>query len=273
LLVVGDATALKVHVHTDDPGAALSLATRAGALDGIEIANMHLQTEQREERLLESVPPARTGIVAVVAGEGNTKLFESLGAAKVVEGGQTMNPSTADLVSAIDAVPAEEVLVLPNNSNVILAAEQAARLAARPVHVVPTDSIPAGLAAMVVFDADRGAAENAHEMRDALDAVHTGEVTVASRDVEMDGVAIRKGNYLGLADGCAVAGGASFDEVADAVVERLLAEPREVLTLLTGEGVPELEGFVGRLADRHPEISVDLQEGGQPHYPLLLSAE
>jgi DAK2 domain fusion protein YloV len=274
LLVVGDRTAVKVHVHTDEPGVALSLATRAGFVDGVEIANMHRQTEQREARLSDAAgAPTRSGVVAVVAGDGNRRLFESLGAARVVEGGQTMNPSTADLVAAVRGIAADEVLVLPNNSNVILAAEQAARLADRPVRVVHADSIPAGLAAMVAFDAERGAEENAAEMNEALAAVHTGEVTVASRDVEMNGLAIRKGAYLGLADGKPVAGGASFDEVADAVVERLLAEPREVLTVLTGEGAPELEPFLARVSERHPELAVDLREGGQPHYPLLLSAE
>jgi len=131
LLVVGDRTALKIHVHTDDPGAALSLGTRAGAIEGVEIADMHRQTEQREERLLAALPGggSRTGVVAVVAGDGNRRLFEELGAAHVVEGGQTMNPSTADLLAAVEAAGAEEVVLLPNNSNVVLAAEQAARVA------------------------------------------------------------------------------------------------------------------------------------------------
>jgi dihydroxyacetone kinase-like predicted kinase len=184
-----------------------------------------------------------------------------------------MNPSTADLVAAIESVDADEVLLLPNNSNVILAAEQAAGLASRTVEVVAADSIPAGLAAMVSFDAQRSVQENAAEMRAAVDAILTGEVTMASRDVEMNGVAIRKGAWLGLADGKAVAGGDDFDEVAGAVVERLLAEPRGVLTLLTGNEQPELAGLLERIATRHPEVELDVQAGGQPHYPLLLSAE
>jgi DAK2 domain fusion protein YloV len=276
LLVVGDPTALKVHVHTDDPGKALSLGTAAGTIDRVEIANMHEQAQQREGRLLVALADPdrpRTGVVAVVVGDGNRALFESLGATKIVEGGQTMNPSTADLVAAIESVDADEVLLLPNNSNVILAAEQAAGLASRPVEVVAADSIPAGLAAMVSFYAQRSVQENAAEMRAAVDAILTGEVTVASRDVEMNGVAIRKGAWLGLADGKAVAGGDDFDEVAGAVVERLLAEPRGVLTLLTGNEQPELAGLLERIATRHPEVELDVQAGGQPHYPLLLSAE
>jgi DAK2 domain fusion protein YloV len=276
LLVVGDERALKVHVHTDEPGAALSLGTAVGTIDRVEIANMHEQTLAREERLLEAVPgepPLRTGVVAVVAGDGNRRLFESLGATRVVEGGQTMNPSTADLLAACEDVRADEVVLLPNNGNVLLAAEQAAGLASKRVRVVPTDSIPAGLAAMVVYAGDRDSEENEAEMRDVLDAIATGEVTVASRDAELNGFAVQRGDYLGLAQGRAVAVGATFDEVADAVVERLLAEPRDVLTLLKGEQEPDLSGFLERLAERHPGLELDVQDGGQPHYPLLLSAE
>jgi uncharacterized protein len=273
LLVVGDPTALKIHVHTDEPGAALSLGTSVGTIDQVEIANMHEQTAAREDRLLEAVPDAVSAVVAVVAGEGNRTLFRSLGAARIVEGGQTMNPSTAELVAAIDAAPGRGVVVLPNNANVVLSAEQAARLASRPTVVVPTDTLQSGLAAMVAFDPGRTAAENAAEMRAVFETVATGEVTVASRDVELNGLSVRKGAYLGLAGGKAVAGGADFDDVATAVAERLLTEPRDVLTLLTGQDEPDLDAFVERLRQRHPELELDVQRGGQPHYPLLLSAE
>jgi DAK2 domain fusion protein YloV len=280
LLVVGDESALKVHVHTDDPGAALSLGTRVGTIDRIEIANMHEQTHQREERLLSAVPdapPATSGVVAVVAGDGNRALFESLAASvgpiAIVEGGQTMNPSTSDLLRAVQSIDAEEVVVLPNNSNIVLAAEHAAAHADRTVEVVHADSIPAGLAAMVAFDGSRTAAENAAEMLEAVESVATGEVTIASRDVEMNGIAIRKGQWLGLAGGDPVAGGESFEDVAGAVVERLLAEPRELLTLLTGEEEAPLEALLERIRTSHPEVEIEVQEGGQPHYPLLLSAE
>ncbi len=276
LLVVGDADALKVHVHTDEPGRALAIGTNVGVIDRVEIANMHQQTVQREERLLEAVPdgpPAQSAVVAVVAGDGNRRLFESLGAAKIVEGGQTMNPATADLVAAIDRTDAAEAILLPNNSNVILSAEQAAQLAAKPVTVVPTDSIPAGLAAMVSFLPERSAQENATEMSDVLESVVTGEVTIASRDVELDGIAVRKGAWLGLAEGAAVAGGDEFDDVAAEVTDRLLAEPRMVLTLLTGDEPPDLTALLERIRRRYPDLELDVQAGGQPHYPLLLSAE
>jgi hypothetical protein len=273
LLVVGDASALKVHVHTDDPGLALAVGTKRGTIAGVEIANMHAQTTQREERLLHVVPDTTTAVVAVVAGEGNRRLFESLGATSIVEGGQTMNPSTADLVAAIERTGAQEVVLLPNNSNVIMSAEQAAQLAERSVEVVASDSMPAGLAALVPFDESRSAAENAAEMRDALAAVSTGEVTIASRDAQLNGLAVPKGAYLGLADGEAVAVGESFEQVVTQVVERLLDEPRGVLTLLAGEGAPGLDELVAAIAERHPSVEVDVQDGGQPHYPLLLSAE
>jgi DAK2 domain fusion protein YloV len=277
LLVVGDPSALKVHVHTDDPGAALSLGTRAGGtLEGIEIADMHRQTAEREERLVESLDglmTLETGVVVVAPGEGNRRLFESMGATRVIEGGQTMNPSTADIVAAIEATPATEVIVLPNNGNVILGAEQAVGLVAKPVLVVPTRTVQAGLAAMVAYDPERSGQDNAHAMQKAQDAVATGEVTVASRDVELDGVAVRKGAWLGLAEGTAVASGDDFEQVVEALVEHLLDGNRELLTILTGEDGPEIDGLVERIGERHPLVEVEVHEGGQPHYPLLLSAE
>ena len=274
LLVVGDDTALKVHVHTDDPGRALSLGIARGAIGGVEIANMHVQTQQREDRLLHSVPSTdeNCSVVAVSSGDGNRALFESFGAI-VVDGGRTMNPSTADLLAAIERAPAGEVIVLPNNGNVILGAEHAAENASKVARVVPTRSLQAGLAALVVFDATRGAEDNVGEMREAADAVVTGAVTIASRDVQLNGVAVRKGKWLGLAEGEPVAGGETFDEVADAVLERLLREPRGVLTLLTGESPPSLDGLLSRIQADHPDLELDVHQGGQPHYPLLLAAE
>ncbi|HEY8773116.1 MAG TPA: DAK2 domain-containing protein [Gaiellaceae bacterium] len=296
LMVVGDESALKVHVHTDDPGAALSLGVAQGVVEGIEIANMHRQTEEREARLLELVPDAETRsgggkaatsapwpapsslrrqaceVVAVVAGDGNARLFRSLGATQIVEGGQSMNPSTVEILNAVEAA-APEVVVLPNNPNVILSAEQAAEHASKPVRVVQTRSIPAGIAALVAFDGARSAEENAVAMEEAVALVVTGAVTIASRHVDLNGLAVRKGAYLGLTEGEPVAGGDDFEEVAEAVVEALLVEPRGVLTILTGEGAPALNGLLERLAERHPELEVDVQEGGQPHYHLLLSAE
>ncbi|MDX6466591.1 MAG: fatty acid kinase, partial [Gaiellaceae bacterium] len=186
---------------------------------------------------------------------------------------QTMNPSTAELLDAVQLLDADEVVILPNNSNVLLAAEHAAANADRPVVVVAVDSIPGGLAAMVAFDGQRSATENAAEMREAVSAVDTGEVTIASRDVLLNGLAIREGEWLGLLGGDPVAGGTSFDAVAGAVVNRLLERPRDLLTLLVGEEQEPLDGLLARIAEAHPEVDVDVQQGGQPHYHLLLSAE
>jgi DAK2 domain fusion protein YloV len=268
LLVVGDRTALKAHVHTDDPDAALAVGSSVGTVEAVEIADMHQQTEEREKRL-----STRSAVVAVVAGDGNRRLFETLGAARIVEGGQSMNPPAAELVTAAEATNAAEVVLLPNNSNVVLTAEQAATLATRPVHVVPSTSLQEGLAALVAFNPELSAEENAVEMRQALAHVVTGEVTTASRDAEIDRLSVRQGDYLGLLNGQAVAAGSNFADVASAVANGLLEEPRDVLTLLAGDGAPQLNGLVDELTARHPELEIDLHEGGQPHYQLLLSAE
>ena len=279
LLVVGDASALKIHVHTDDPGAALALGTRVGAIEGIEIANMQRQAAEREERLGASVaatldlPTLETGVVVVAAGAGNRRLFESYGATRVIEGGQSMNPSTADIVAAIEATPATEVIVLPNNGNVILSAEQAIGLATKPARVVASRSQQAGLAAMARYVASISADENEAAMTAALADVATGEVVRASRTVELDGIEVREGAWLGLVDEVAVAAGDDFDEVATAVVERVLGGDRELLTLLTGTEEPDLDVLLARVRSAHPLAEIETHQGGQPHYPLLVFAE
>jgi DAK2 domain fusion protein YloV len=274
LLVVGDSTALKVHVHTDDPGKAISLGVARGDVSHVEIANMHEQAIEREERLLQAVPDGQpvSALVAVATGAGNRALFESSGAI-VVDGGETMNPSTSDLLEAIEGAPAGEVVVLPNNRNVIMAADQAADHSSKRVRVVPTTSLQAGLVGLVAFDPALDAEQNAAAVSDALAGLATGGVTLASRDVRLDGVEVRKGAWLGLADGEPVAGGETFDEVVRAVLAKLLDEPRGLLTLLTGDGAPELDGLLSDLEATHPELELEVHEGGQPHYALLLAAE
>ena len=277
LLVVGDPSALKVHVHTDDPGAALSLGTARGAISGVEIADMHVQTAERQERLTDMAVASRptdrvTDIVAVVTGEGNRRLYKSLGAASIVEGGQSMNPSTADIVDAIELAGAPEVVVLPNNGNVIMSAEQAAAIAGN-ARVVPTRSIQAGLSALLAYDPRATADENEEAMREAIGSVATGAVTTASRDVELNGLAIRKGQYLGLLEEEPVVGGETFDEVANAVIEALLSSPHDTMTVLTGADAPLIDDLLEGVAVRHPEVEVDVQPGGQPHYHLLIAAE
>ncbi len=277
LLVVGDASALKVHVHTDDPGRALTLGIAVGVVEGVEIANMHHQTAQREERLLDATPSAlqtlETGLVAVCPGRGNRRLFESLGATRVIEGGQTMNPSAADILEAIEAVPTDDVLVLPNNSNVVLTAEQAAALSEKSVRVVPTRSVQAGFAAMSRFVSTASPEENESAMLEELEGAATGEITVASRNATLDGVAIEEGAYLGLVDDVAVSSGPDLDAVVHDVVDRVLAGGQGFLTILTGENAPPLDGLVSALEERHPDLEVEIHEGGQPHYPLLVVAQ
>jgi DAK2 domain fusion protein YloV len=278
LLVVGDTSALKVHVHTDEPGVALSFGTRLGIVEGVEIANMHHQAAQREERLLEGIAAIdlsalEAGVVAVCPGRGNRRLFESLGAVRVIEGGQTMNPAAVDILEAIEATPTDDVIVLPNNSNVVLTAEQAAALTTKTVHLVPSKSVQAGLAAMMRYVPTNSTEENVETMLEALGAVSTGEVTVASRDAELDGIEIREGEYLGLVDDVAVSCDPDLETVVRAVVEKVLEGDRELLSILTGESAPRLEGLVEALERDHPDLFVDVHDGGQPHYPFLVVAE
>jgi dihydroxyacetone kinase-like predicted kinase len=207
-----------------------------------------------------------------VAGAGNRRLYESLGAT-VVDGGQSMNPAASDLVEAVDAATAPAVVLLPNNDNVVLAAEQARTLTSKPAHVVATTSVQAGLAALVAYEPTASVEENAAAMAEAVAQVATGAVTRASREVRLNGLGVARGEYLGLLEGEPFAGGPVFDDVARAVVERLLSEPRAVLTLLAGEERPDVASLVAELEAAHPELEIELHEGGQPHYPLLVSAE
>jgi uncharacterized protein len=275
LLVVGDPTALKVHIHTDDPGRALSLGVARGTIANVEIANMHAQTLDRERRLLRVVPASDDipcALVAVASGAGLRRLFESLGA-HVVDGGRTMNPSTSELLAAIEASGAREAVLLPNDANVVLTAEHAAEASPVPASVVATVSLQAGLVAAVAFDPGVTRAENVAEMEGAAAGVGTGAVTIASRDLQLNGVAVRKGEWLGLADGAPVAGGETFDEVARAVVAHLLERPRGILTFLTGDAPEPLDGLLAELAATHPELELEVHDGGQPHYSLLVGAE
>ena len=270
LLVVGAPGAVKAHVHTDEPGRALSLATALGVLAEVEINNMHAQTLDREERLTRV--ETRTGVVAVCAGAGTKRLFESLGA-RCVEGGQSMNPATSEIVAAVEAVSAEEVVVLPNNKNVILAAEQAAAASEKAVQVVPTRSLQAGLGAMVSFEGSRSAEENVAEMTEAAAGVRAGAVTRASRTTSLGALEIEQGQFLGLVDEEPVTSGPALEPVAREVAERLLGEATDVLTILAGEEAEGVEDLAGALRDAHPELEIEVHEGGQPHYPLLFSAE
>jgi len=270
LLVVGGPGAVKVHVHTDEPGAALALATERGVIEEVDIRNMHVQTEDRTERLEREA--GMTGTVAVVLGQGNRRLFESLGAA-TVEGGETMNPSTADLLAAVDSLPEQSVVLLPNSKNVVLAAEQAAEESAKDVRVVPTRSMQAGLGALVAFDAGRTLEDNLADMQEAADAVRAGSVARASRAAKIGDVDVDEGQFLGLVEGEPVASGNELEPVAGDVVTRLVGAGADVLTVLVGDGAAESDAAIESIRAAHPDVEVEVHEGGQPHYPLLFAVE
>ncbi len=280
LLVVGDRSRLKVHVHTDDPGKVLGLATSLGILSEIEIDNMKEQTAARRERLAEAAQaapddPGLTQVVAVVVGEGNKTLFRNLGVDLIVDGGQSMNPSAEDLIRAVNKALAPTVVILPNNSNVIMAAEQTVGLAEKEVLVVPTRSIPAGLTAAVSYDRRVPGAENAREMRAAMEGVVTAEVTQAVRDSLVDGVQVKAGDFIGLVEDRVVVAGRELEAVVEEVSARLAGQDREMLTVLVGNDpdAPKVRAMIDRLRTLHPALEIEVHEGGQPFYPVLLSAE
>jgi DAK2 domain fusion protein YloV len=270
LLVVGARGAVKAHVHTDDPGRALSMATAVGIVEEVDIKNMHAQTAARTDRLARA--EAVTAVVAVCSGRGNTRLFESLGAV-CVDSGAFMNPSTAELLEAVEGQREPEVIVLPNNKNVIPAAEQAASESGKTVRVVATRTLQAGLGALVAFDPGRPATENEAEMKRAAGAVQSGAVTRASRSATIGGLEVEQGQFLGLVEGEPVTSGPVLEPVAREVVERLVGEAAEVLTILIGDGVEDADELVEAVRDAHPDLEVEVHEGGQPHYPLLFAVE
>jgi len=279
-LVVGDERTVKVHVHVNDPGVVLTEAVKYGALGDIEINDMHAQTRDRDERLATrpAVPEVGEGgsvVVAVVAGAGNHELFRQLGCHAIVDGGQSMNPSAAQLLEAVEALGVEEVVILPNNGNVILTAEQAAGMSPLHIAVVPSRSIPSGLAAMVAFDPGQDAVGNARLMQDAIVDVRYAEVTHAVRDSELDGLQVAQGQAMGIVDGKLVAAADDVESAFGGVLEEFArggAEYVTVLTALNGSGVTreQLEAVAARVA---PDAEVSFHEGGQPLYPILASAE
>ena len=266
VLVVGDATTLKVHVHTDDPDAATALFTDAGVVSHLDVADMREQVQRRDDRLEVPAPPGVCGGLAVVNGEGMAALFASLGL-RVLDGGPTLNPSTYDLLAAIHAVPAEEVVVLPNSSNVIMAAERAAELSEKTVSVVSSRSPQAGLAAAVSLDPARRAVDNAEAMLETLEHVRTGAVAPAGRD-DAQG-RFQAGDAVGFVEDEIIAWGEPLETLRDVLAR--LGEDAELITVLRGADAPLDDAEVEALADGEAEL--ELSEGGQPSYWWLLSAE
>jgi hypothetical protein len=264
VLVVGDQTTLKVHVHTDDPNSATALFSEFGMVSHLDVADMHAQVQERAERL--SAPKAVCGALAVVTGDGMRSLFKGLGV-HTLEGGPTLNPSTYDLLAAIHAVPAEEVVVLPNSANVVMAAERAAELSEKTVRVVLSRSPQAGLAAAVSLDSNRDAATNAAAMAQTLEHVRTGAVAPAARD-DVQG-RFREGDAVGFIEEKIVAWGRPREALRE-VLEQL-AQSAELITCLRGAEAPLDDEAVQALAAG--EVEFELSDGGQERYWWLLSAE
>jgi uncharacterized protein len=264
VLVVGDSHTLKVHLHTDEPERATALFAEIGEVSHLDVADMTEQVAERSERLAEAIQTC--GVLAVMTGSGMSDLFESLGAV-TLDGGNTLNPSTYELLAGIHEVPAEEVVVLPNSPNVIMAAERAADLAEKTVHVVPSRSMQAGLAAAVALEPTRGAAENAAAMNEALANVRTGAVTGAARD-DVEG-RFRRGEAVGFVDEQLVAWGEP-GETLEAVLGELGREA-ELLTLIEGDGAP-LDGD-GVAALVPGGVDIEYSRGDQPAYWWLIAAE
>jgi dihydroxyacetone kinase-like predicted kinase len=265
VLVVGDPTTLKVHVHTDDPNAATALFADAGLVSHLDVADMREQVGRRERRL-GAAPAEVCGALAVCSGNGMCSLFEGLGV-RVLDGGPTLNPSTYDLLAAIHGIAAEQVIVLPNSANVLLAAERAAELSDKTVCVVPSRSQQAGLAAAVSLDPARDAAENAAAMAQTLERVRTGAVAPAARD-DVEG-RFREGDAVGFVEEQIVAWGKPR-ETLRGVLEQL-AQEAELITCLRGAGAPLDDDTVQALAAG--EVEFELSDGGQASYWWLLSAE
>jgi dihydroxyacetone kinase-like predicted kinase len=273
VLVVADDDLVKVHLHTQDPGGALSYAGRFGRLSGVKVEDMEEQVRSRGEDAAEAAE-GELAVVAASRGEGSRKLFEQMGAV-VIEGGQGANPSAADFARAVEKTGAQAVILLPNNKNIVPTAEQVHELVDAEVHVVSTMSIAAGLAAMVGFDAEGAAEEVVEEMREITAGLRCAEVTQAVREASIDGREVPEGAYIGLLDGELIAVEDGVEDAAIKLVERMLEGSIDIVTLLRGYGMSE------RSAERVAEgikrldtgVDVEIKDGGQPLYPLQMVAE
>lgn len=278
LLVISDDEVVKVHVHSERPGDCLTLGQQYGSLIDIKIENMreqHSAIVNQKEEIEKPQEKAKHGIVTVAMGNGLKTLFESLGVTVVIEGGQTMNPSTQDIAEAIQKANAENVIVLPNNKNIQMAAEQAAELADANVAVVPTRTIPQGISALLEYDPDRDLEENKADMEEAIQEVKTGQITYAVRDTQIDGIMIEKDHYMGLKDGDIVGSHENKQEAVKLLLNELITEDDEILTILYGEDVTEeevaeIEAFV---EENFADIEIEIHNGEQPIYSYIFSVE
>ncbi|GEM03472.1 phosphatase [Halolactibacillus miurensis] len=278
LLVVSDDDYVRVHVHVEYPGEAMNLAQRFGSFMMIKVENMR---EQHSAIVNEDQPKetakelSEYGIVAVSVGEGIAELLKSLGTTVVMQGGQTMNPSTKDITEAIKAAHAKKVIVLPNNKNIIMAAEQAAELAECDVVVVPTKTIPQGMSALLAFNSEANLEENKQQMIDGAKAVKTGQITYAVRDTQIDGLTIENGHFMGLLDGKIKASNKDQFETIKALLNELVDEDDEIFTLLQGEDATDelTTAIVDYLEAEFEDLEVEVHQGQQPIYSYIFSVE
>ncbi|MEI1421342.1 DAK2 domain-containing protein [Bacillus cabrialesii] len=281
LLVIADESLAKVHIHAEEPGNVLNYAQHYGELIKIKIENMREQhtsiISQESKPADNEKPPAKQpyGIVTVAMGEGISDLFKSIGASVVIEGGQTMNPSTEDIVEAVKSVNAETVFILPNNSNIIMAANQAASVMDEQVFVIPAKTVPQGMSALLAFNPDQEAEANEANMLSAIQQVKSGQVTYSVRDTHIDGRDIKKGDFMGILNGTII--GTAEDQLSAAkmLLSEMIGEDDEIVTILYGEDASqeeaeELEAF---LSEKYEEIEVEIHNGKQPLYSYIISAE
>jgi DAK2 domain fusion protein YloV len=278
VLVVGEPELVKVHVHTDDPTRVITLAGGYGKLLKLNVGDMstqHRRILESEGQAERAARPNGVGLVAVVAGRGLVDIFRGLGVDAIVEGGQTMNPSTQDMLTAIESVPYEEVILLPNNRNVILAAKQVLGLTKKKVHVIETHSVPQGVAAVVAFRGERSGADNLAAMRSEAERVQTIEVTHAVRDTRSNGLKVKKGDVIGLINDKLEFAGTEYGEVVNKALGKLGADSFELVTVYRGKDASddELAKLESDIRSTHPGLEVEVQQGDQQHYPFILSVE
>lgn len=274
VICIGDLNLIKVHVHTNDPGIALSSALKLGEINGVKIENM---LEQNRQLKIQSQPVELKpiGTVSVCVGDGMVALFKDLNVDHVIEGGQTMNPSAEDIAKACDQVAAETVFVFPNNKNIIPAAELANDLSKRNIIVIPTTSVPQGISAVIALNTEINVEENKNNILEAMGQVKTGSVTFAVKSTNIDGFKLKEGDIIGLGEKQIVAKGADVNEVCEKTVEKLVTDESMMITLFYGKEVQEAEAnaLAEKLAEKYPDLEVDVHMGGQPLYYYLISVE
>lgn len=280
IIVVGSDDIVKVHVHTNEPGYVLSEALKLGDLSKIKIDNMREQHrsiigEHAEEPAEENEEKKKYAFVSVAMGTGIKNIFEDLGVDAVIEGGQTMNPSTQDILRSISKLQAENIFILPNNKNIIMAATQAAELSDKSVYVIQTKTIPQGITAITVFNSDLSPEENVKAMNESVYSVTSGSVTYAVRDTEMDGIEIKEGNILGLIENKITEVGQDPYKVADDLISKMVTEESELITVFYGSDCDpsKVEELMESVEEKYSEMDVQYYDGGQPLYYFLMSVE